>query len=132
MRSFAVIRPSPSDDPVMNIRAFAVPPFSDNLPGGGFSTLPRDQSGTINGQVKQTSAVHTMLAAAWPHTDSRYMFLLLERGRELTKRPSRKTSGINLERSHELLFEVAKRAGPHAACFFNNKGGVGKTEKLRS
>lgn len=39
----------------------------------------------------------------------------------------RRSNGIALEQKSKDLLVRAKKIGPQAACFFNNKGGVGKT-----
>jgi cellulose biosynthesis protein BcsQ len=45
----------------------------------------------------------------------------------LTKRKRRVSSGISLEDAHQTLFDEVRASGVKATCFFNNKGGVGKT-----
>lgn len=45
----------------------------------------------------------------------------------LAKRGRRIKSGLALEPAHKDIFEKAREAGATATCFFNNKGGVGKT-----
>ncbi|QCN94525.1 ParA family protein [Azospirillum argentinense] len=37
------------------------------------------------------------------------------------------TTGIPVEKEHKRIFDLVKSQGVQATCFFNNKGGVGKT-----
>ncbi|TBN08086.1 ParA family protein [Agrobacterium cavarae] len=45
----------------------------------------------------------------------------------MEKRRTRASVGLPLTEEQKVVFDTAKKAGPHAVCFFNNKGGVGKT-----